>query len=287
MSILTESVKNIIVVASGKGGVGKSTVAVNIAVALAQKGLKIGLLDADIYGPSIPLMLGLKNEKPQYYKDENGNDVFVPYEKFGIKISSIGTYINNDDALLWRGPMAASVFTQLLTSTAWGPLDYLIIDSPPGTGDIQLSLVQTVGVTGAVIVTTPQEVAYVEARKAVTMFRKPEIKVPVLGIVENMSWFTPAEHSDEKYFIFGKDGGKTIAEDLHIALLGQVPLIGHICETADKGLPAVAAGDETYTKVFSDITDELIKMVEIRNSVMKPTEAVQTDPDANGCGAAN
>ena len=287
MSILTESVKNIIVVASGKGGVGKSTVAVNIAVALAQKGLKIGLLDADIYGPSIPLMLGLKDEKPQYYKDENGNDVFVPYEKFGIRISSIGTYIKNDDALLWRGPMAASVFTQLLTSTAWGPLDYLIIDSPPGTGDIQLSLVQTVGVTGAVIVTTPQEVAYVEARKAVTMFRKPEIKVPVLGIVENMSWFTPAEHPDEKYFIFGKDGGKTIAEDLHIALLGQVPLIGHICETADKGLPSVAAGDETYTKVFSDITDELIKMVEIRNSVMKPTEAVQTDPDANGCGAAN
>ena len=176
------------------------------------------------------------------------------------------------------------MFTQLLKDTEWGELDYLVIDSPPGTGDIQLTLVQTVGVTGAVIVTTPQEVASVEARKAITMFKKPEIKVPILGIVENMSWFTPAQHLDEKYYIFGKDGGKTISEELNIRLLAQVPLIGTICETADKGLPSSVAGDEIYENVFESLTDNLIEMVKIRNSVLKPTEAVKVDPNAEGCG---
>lgn len=278
------SIKNIIVVASAKGGVGKSTVSVNIAVSLAKKGLKVGLLDADIYGPSIPLMLGLTNEKPQFYVNEQGKEVFVPYEKYGLKVTSVGFYIDPKEALLWRGPMAASVFTQLLKDTEWGELDYLVIDSPPGTGDIQLTLVQTVGVTGAVIVTTPQEVASVEARKAITMFKKPEIKVPILGIVENMSWFTPAQHIDEKYYIFGKDGGKTISEELNIRLLAQVPLIGTICETADKGLPSSVAGDEIYENVFESLTDNLIEMVKIRNSVLKPTEAVKVDPNAEGCG---
>lgn len=278
------SIKNIIVVASAKGGVGKSTVSVNIAVSLAKKGLKVGLLDADIYGPSIPLMLGLTNEKPQFYVNEQGKEVFVPYEKYGLKVTSVGFYIDPKEALLWRGPMAASVFTQLLKDTEWGELDYLVIDSPPGTGDIQLTLVQTVGVTGAVIVTTPQEVASVEARKAITMFKKPEIKVPILGIVENMSWFTPAQHLDEKYYIFGKDGGKTISEELNIRLLAQVPLIGTICETADKGLPSSVAGDEIYENVFESLTDNLIEMVKIRNSVLKPSEAVKVDPNAEGCG---
>lgn len=278
------SIKNIIVVASAKGGVGKSTVSVNIAVSLAKKGLKVGLLDADIYGPSIPLMLGLTNEKPQFYVNEQGKEVFVPYEKYGLKVTSVGFYIDPKEALLWRGPMAASVFTQLLKDTEWGELDYLVIDSPPGTGDIQLTLVQTVGVTGAVIVTTPQEVASVEARKAITMFKKPEIKVPILGIVENMSWFTPAQHIDEKYYIFGKDGGKAIADELNIRLLAQVPLIGTICETADKGLPSSVAGDEIYENVFESLTDNLIEMVKIRNSVLKPTEAVKVDPNAEGCG---
>ena len=278
------SIRNIIVVASAKGGVGKSTVSVNIAVSLAKKGLKVGLLDADIYGPSIPLMLGLTNEKPQFYVNEQGKEVFVPYEKYGLKVTSVGFYIDPKEALLWRGPMAASVFTQLLKDTEWGELDYLVIDSPPGTGDIQLTLVQTVGVTGAVIVTTPQEVASVEARKAITMFKKPEIKVPILGIVENMSWFTPAQHLDEKYYIFGKDGGKTISEELNIRLLAQVPLIGTICETADKGLPSSVAGDEIYENVFESLTDNLIEMVKIRNSVLKPTEAVKVDPNAEGCG---
>ena len=280
---MTSSIKNIVVVASGKGGVGKSTVAVNIAVSLAEKGLKIGLLDADIYGPSIPLMMGLTGEKPNFYVNDEGKEIFVPYEKYGIKVTSVGFYVAPNEALIWRGPMAASVFTQLLEDTDWGPLDYLIIDSPPGTGDIQLSLVQNIGVTGAVIVTTPQQVATVEALKAITMFRKPDIKVPILGIVENMSWFASASHPEEKYFIFGKDGGKKVAEDNHVALLGQVPLIGHICESGDNGKPSIASDDKMYKDVFADISDRLIEMVNIRNSMLKPTEAVKMDPNAEGC----
>lgn len=279
----TKDIKNIIVVASGKGGVGKSTIAVNMAVALAKKGLKVGLLDADIYGPSIPMMLGLSDAGPQVAGDEN-NQIFIPYEKYGVKVSSIGFYVQPEQALIWRGPMAGSVLSQLLQDTDWGPLDYLIIDSPPGTGDIQLTLVQTIAVTGAVIVTTPQNVAIADARKAVNMFRKPEIKVPILGIVENMAWFTPEEMPNNKYYIFGKEGGKHVAEEYHIALLAQVPLIQSICESGDAGTPNANIDDKRYNEIFSDMADKLVEMVEIRNSVMKPTEAVKVDPNAEGCG---
>ena len=281
---ITDKIKNVIVVLSGKGGVGKSTVAVNIATTLATKGHSVGLLDADIYGPSVPMMFGVEkvDAEKNFYVDADGKEVFLPIEKYGVKINSIGFYVNTSEALVWRGPMAASVFTQLLTQTEWGNLDYLIIDAPPGTGDIQLSLVQTVGVTGAVVVTTPQEVACVEAMKAVTMLRKDEIKVPVLGIVENMSWFTPLAHPDEKYFLFGKEGGKTLAQEVHVALLGQVPLIEGVTDNADKGLPAVASENHVYSETFDKITDKMIEMVDVRNQVLKPTEKVKIDPEA-GC----
>jgi ATP-binding protein involved in chromosome partitioning len=281
---LNNNIKNIIIVTSGKGGVGKSTVSVNIAVSLAKKGHKTGLLDADIYGPSIPIMMGLMNQKPQVEELPDGKQIFTPYEKYGVKVSSIGFFIHPEQAMVWRGPLAASVFTQLLNDNKWGDLDYLIIDAPPGTGDIQLSLVQSVPVTGAVIVTTPQEVAVVDARKAVNMFKNPEIKVPILGLVENMSWFTPKELPENKYYIFGKNGGADAAEKLHVRLLGQIPIIQGICEDADNGTPSVLE-DEQYGEIFGELTDNLIEIVDIRNSVLKPTEKVQTDPNAEGCGA--
>ncbi|MDD4142210.1 MAG: Mrp/NBP35 family ATP-binding protein [Bacteroidales bacterium] len=280
---LNNKIGNIIVVASGKGGVGKSTVSVNIAVALAAKGLKVGLLDADIYGPSIPIMLGLQDAKPGIAGDDE-KQIFIPVEKYGLKLSSIGFYIQPGQALIWRGPMAASIFAQLLNNTDWGTLDYLIIDAPPGTGDIQLTLVQTAAVTGAVIVTTPQEVSLIDARKAIDMFKKPEIQVPVLGIIENMSWFTPEKHPDEKYYIFGKDGGKNTAEETHIALLGQIPLIQSICESGDNGIPSANVDNPLYRQIFAGIADNLINMTNIRNSVLKPTESVKMDPNAEGCG---
>lgn len=280
---LNNKITNTIVVASGKGGVGKSTVAVNLSVALAQKGYKVGLLDADIYGPSIPIMLGLTDAGPQVVGDED-KQIFVPYEKYGVKISSIGFYIEPRQALIWRGPMAASVFSQLLNDTDWGELDFLIIDSPPGTGDIQLTLVQSTPVTGAVIVTTPQQVAVADARKAIAMFRKQEIKVPVLGIVENMSWFTPAELPDNKYYLFGKEGGKKTAEEFHVALLGQIPLIQSICECGDSGEPSAYIENKEYQKIFSSIADKFIESVDIRNSIVKPTEPVKMDENAKGCG---
>ncbi|MDL2239828.1 Mrp/NBP35 family ATP-binding protein [Bacteroidales bacterium OttesenSCG-928-K03] len=283
---LNNKIENTIVVASGKGGVGKSTVAVNIAVALAQKGYKVGILDADIYGPSIPIMLGLKDAGPQFAGEE-GNEIFIPYEKYGVKISSIGFYVEPEQALIWRGPMAASVFTQLLNDTDWGELDYLIIDSPPGTGDIQLTLVQSTSVTGAVIVTTPQQVAVADARKAISMFRKPEIKVPVLGIVENMSWFTPAEHPENKYYLFGKDGGKKTAEEFNVPLLGQIPLIQSICESGDIGEPTAHIENKQYQEIFSEITNKLIESILIRNAMLKPTEPVKIDENAKGCGGNN
>ena len=283
MSNCDNKIKNTIVVASGKGGVGKSTVAVNLAVALAHKGFKVGLLDADIYGPSIPMMLGLSDAKPQFAGEE-GKEVFLPYEKYGVKISSIGFYVEPGQALIWRGPMAASVFTQLLNDTDWGELDYLVIDSPPGTGDIQLTLVQSTSVTGAVIVTTPQQVALADARKAIGMFRKPEIKVPILGIVENMSWFTPAELPENKYYLFGKEGGKQTAKEFNIALLGQIPLIQSICENGDSGEPAANIDNKQYQEIFASLADKTLEMLDIRNSVLKPTKPVKIDENATGCG---
>ncbi|MBQ0115100.1 MAG: Mrp/NBP35 family ATP-binding protein, partial [Bacteroidales bacterium] len=217
-------VKNIIGVSSGKGGVGKSTIAVNLAVSLAQLGYKVGLLDADIFGPSIPKMLGIEDQ--QLYMHKVGErDLIIPAEKFGVKTLSIGFVVDKDQAVLWRGAMASNAIKQLINDADWGELDYFVIDMPPGTSDIHLTLVQTLAITGAIVVTTPQEVALADARKGVSMFLGDKVNVPVLGIVENMSWFTPASHPDEKYFIFGKDGGKNLAEKLNVELLGQVPLV--------------------------------------------------------------
>ena len=229
-------IKHIIAVASGKGGVGKSTVSANLAVSLQKTGAKVGLLDADIYGPSIPLMFGLTDAKPMAEK-RNGKDVIIPIEKYGIKILSIGFFVDPSQALIWRGPMASNALNQLLRDTVWGELDYLVIDLPPGTGDIHLTIVQEVQVSGIAIVSTPQEVALADARKAFSMFNSDKIKVPILGLIENMSWFTPAELPENKYFIFGKEGGKKLAEEANVPLLGEIPLVQGICESGDMGKP--------------------------------------------------
>ena len=231
------SVKHIIGVASGKGGVGKSTVAVNLAVALARLGYKVGLADADVYGPSVPVMTGTEGERPAA-EEINGKDYITPVEKFGVKWMSIGYFAEKGQALVWRGPMASNALKQLVLQTNWGPLDYLLIDMPPGTGDIHISLVQEIGIEGAVIVTTPQTVALADVEKGVNMFRLDTIGKPVYGLIENMAWFTPEEHPEEKYFIFGKDGGAKMAEVLGIPLLGRIPLVQSIRENGDDGTPA-------------------------------------------------
>ncbi|MFN7602248.1 MAG: Mrp/NBP35 family ATP-binding protein, partial [Bacteroidota bacterium] len=234
---LLPGVKNIIAVGSGKGGVGKSTVTTNLAVALAQAGAKVGLIDADIYGPSIPVMFNCEYEQPEV-KNVNGKNVIQPLQQYGVKLISIGFLTPPDSAVVWRGPMASSALKQFISDAEWGELDYLLIDLPPGTSDIHLTLVQTVPVTGAVIVTTPQKVALADAVKAVAMFKQPAINVPVLGIVENMAFFTPEELPDNKYYIFGKDGGKNLAEKYAVPFLGQIPLVQGIRESGDSGLPA-------------------------------------------------
>ena len=235
------NVKNIIVVASGKGGVGKSTVAANLALALSEGGAKVGLMDADIYGPSVPIMFGVRGERPMMETVE-GKGMIVPLEKHGIKLMSIGSLIDEKQAVVWRGPMASSALKQFLTDVNWGELDYLVIDTPPGTGDIHLTLVQTVPVTGVVMVTTPQDVALADAKKGIAMFGGSQINVPILGLVENMSYFTPAELPNNKYYIFGKEGGKRLAEQLEIPFLGQIPLVQSIREGGDDGIPAMVGG---------------------------------------------
>ncbi|MDR1403944.1 MAG: Mrp/NBP35 family ATP-binding protein, partial [Tannerellaceae bacterium] len=230
-------VKNILAVSSGKGGVGKSTVAANVAVALARSGYKVGLLDADIFGPSQPKMFRVEDARP-YMTEAGGREWIEPVEKYGVKLLSIGFFVNKADATLWRGAMASSALKQLIAEANWGALDYFLIDLPPGTSDIHLTLVQTVAVTGAVVVTTPQEVALADARKGVAMFMGAKVNVPVLGLIENMAWFTPAELPGNNYYIFGKDGGKRLAEELNIPLLGQIPLVQSICEGGDSGAPA-------------------------------------------------
>ena len=246
------NVKNIIAVASGKGGVGKSTVAVNLAVALAQKGAKVGLVDADIYGPSIPLMFDLPDARPM----SNDEQMIVPVEKYGVKLLSIGFFVNAKDALVWRGPMASSALKQMIMEGAWGELDYLLIDMPPGTGDIHISLLQDIPMEGAVIVTTPQAVALADVEKGVNMFRNPNINRPIYGLIENMAWFTPEEHPDEKYYIFGRDGGKDMAAELGVELLGQVPLVQSIRESGDAGEPA-ALGNRPDSLAFINIATRL------------------------------
>ena len=258
-------VKNIIAIASGKGGVGKSTVASNLAVALAMQGAKVGLLDADIYGPSVPLMFDVVDEKPML-TERNSKTIMLPLENHGVKLLSIGFFVTTSQALPWRGPMASKALQQLILDADWGELDYLLIDLPPGTGDIQLSLVGTASLTGAVIVSTPQNVALTDVRKAITMFTHKDIHVPVLGIVENMAYFTPAELPNNKYFIFGKDGAKNLAEELKVPFLGQIPLVQSICEAGDAGRPAVLQKDTPQAKAFLELAGTLAQQVAIANS---------------------
>jgi ATP-binding protein involved in chromosome partitioning len=267
-------VRNIILVASGKGGVGKSTVAVNLAIGLAQLGASVGLLDADIYGPSIPIMLGLRDERPKM-TEVNGKGMIVPLEKFGIKAISIGMLIDEKQAVMWRGPMASSALKQFISDVHWGALDYLVVDMPPGTGDVHLTIVQTVPVTGAVIVSTPQAVAAADARKAIMMFRQPQINVPILGIVENMAYFTPQELPENKYYIFGKGGARKMADQFELPFIGEIPLVQGIREGGDKGLPAVLDDDAVAKGAFMEMAQKVAQNIAIRNTNLDPTKVVQ------------
>lgn len=267
-------VKNIIMVASGKGGVGKSTVAVNLALGLAQEGAKVGLLDADIYGPSVPIMLGLRDERPKMM-DVNGKGMIVPLERYGIKAMSIGLLVDEKQAVIWRGPMASSALKQFISDVYWGDLDYLIIDLPPGTGDVHLTLVQAVPVTGAVIVSTPQAVAAADAKKAIMMFKQPNINVPILGIVENMAYFTPEELPENKYYIFGKGGGSQMAEQFDLPFLGEIPLVQNIREGGDRGIPAIMDDNAVTKDIFMKLAQNIARNVSMRNANLEPTKVVE------------
>jgi len=266
-------VKNIVAVSSGKGGVGKTTIAVNLAVALAGKGYRVGLLDADVFGPSVPKMFNEENYRPEVRREKN-TDVIVPLAKHGVKIMSTGFFVDPSDAVIWRGPMASNFLKQLIMQGDWGELDYLLVDLPPGTSDIHLTLVQEVPVTGAIVVSTPQEVALADAIEGIAMFRTEKINVPVLGLVENMSWFTPAELPSNKYYIFGKDGCKRLAEKMNVRLLGQIPLVQSICEGSDNGEP-VALNDTVTGIAFNDLAGQVIESVEMRNREQRPTIKVE------------
>ena len=263
-------VKNIIGISSGKGGVGKSTVAANLAVALAAKGYKVGLLDADIFGPSMPKMFGVENES-LYMVSQQGRDWIEPVEKYGVKMLSIGFVVDKDAAVLWRGGMASNALRQLITDAWWGDLDYFLIDMPPGTSDIHLTLVQTLAITGAVIVSTPQEVALADARKGISMFTGEKVNVPILGLVENMAWFTPERHPDERYYIFGREGGVKLARQLGVKLLGQIPVVESICEGGDEGRPVALDGSSITGQAFRHVAREVVDACNRRNGTLPPT----------------
>ncbi len=265
-------VKNIIAVVSGKGGVGKSTVAANLALALSQGGAKVGLMDADIYGPSVPIMFGVRGERPMMMEIE-GKGMIVPLEKYGIKLMSIGLLVDEKNAVVWRGPMASSAIRQFVTDVFWGELDYLVVDMPPGTGDIHLTLMQIVPVTGAVIVTTPQDVALADAKKGIAMFGQAQLNVSVIGLVENMSYFTPAELPESRYYIFGKEGGKRLADEYDLPFLGQIPLVQSIREGGDTGMPIMMSNDEITKKAFEEFASHVVRSVAMRNANM-PAEKV-------------
>lgn len=256
------TVKNIIVVASGKGGVGKSTVSANLAIALARNGMKVALVDADIYGPSIPTMFGIKDEQPAV-SALGDKEQMMPIEKYGVKIISIGFFIKPNQGLIWRGPMAANAIKQLLETTVWGDIDYMVIDFPPGTGDIQLTIAQSLNISGAIVVTTPQEIALADARKAASMFGTLGIEIPVVGVVENMSWFTPKQHPDEKYFIFGQGGGERLATELKVPLLTQIPLIMEVGVAADKGLSIFSQTEVAAVKALETLAEKVLSTVEV------------------------
>ena len=268
-------VKNIIAVVSGKGGVGKSTVAANLALALSQGGAKVGLMDADIYGPSVPIMFGLRGERPMMMDVGNDKGMIVPLERYGIKVMSIGFLVDEKNAVVWRGPMASSAIRQFVTEVFWGELDYLVVDMPPGTGDIHLTLVQTVPVTGVVIVTTPQDVALADAKKGIAMFGQAQVNVPIIGLVENMSYFTPAELPNNKYYIFGKEGGKRLAEEYDIPFLGQIPLVQSIREGGDQGVPIMMSDDAISKKAFEDFAAFAVRSIAMRNAQMPKTTPLE------------
>lgn len=277
------NIKNLIAIASGKGGVGKSTVTSNMAVTLAKMGFSVGILDADIYGPSIPIMFDVANERPLSVQ-VNGRPKIKPVENYGVKLLSIGFFIDPNDAVIWRGAMANKALTQLIFDADWGELDFLLIDLPPGTGDIHLSMVQSVPLTGAVVVSTPQTVALADAKKGVAMFAQPEINVPVFGIVENMSYFTPQELPDNKYYIFGQDGAKNLAKDLNTEFLGEIPLVQSIRESGDYGHPAALQTNSPTEKAFSEITKNMLTQLVKRNKELPPTEIVRIT-NTSGCSA--
>ena len=270
---LLPGVKNIIAVSSGKGGVGKSTVAANLAVALARLGHRVGLLDCDIFGPSVPKMFQLTDARP-YSENINGRDLIVPIEKYGVKVLSIGFFVDPDQATLWRGGMACNALKQLIGDANWGDLDYFILDTPPGTSDIHLTLVQTIPITGAVIVSTPQQVALADARKGINMYQNEKVDVPILGLVENMAWFTPAEHPDEKYFLFGREGVKKLAEEMDVPLLGQIPVVQSICQNGDDGTPEALNPANPTGQAFLQLAARVVTQTDKRNLEKAPTTIV-------------
>ena len=274
-------IQNVIAVASGKGGVGKSTVTANLAASLAKMGFKVGILDADVYGPSIPIMFDVAGERPQSVVIE-GKSFIQPIENYGVKILSIGFFTNANQAVIWRGAMASKALNQMIFESHWGELDFLLIDLPPGTGDIHLSIMQALPVTGAVIVSTPQKIALADARRGVAMFQQENINVPVLGIVENMAYFTPEELPDNKYYIFGKEGAKNLATDLNVPLLAEIPLVQGIRESGDTGRPIVLQEGTIQAKAFQQLAQEVVKQVVARNENLPPSEAIRITNTA-GC----
>jgi ATP-binding protein involved in chromosome partitioning len=275
---LLAGVKNIITVVSGKGGVGKSTVAANFALALAQGGASVGLMDADIYGPSQHIMFGVRGDRPLMKDDGTGKGKIVPIEKYGIKMMSIGLLVDEKQAVVWRGPMVSSAIRQFVSDVDWGELDYLVIDMPPGTGDIHLTIVQTVPVTGVIVVTTPQLIALADAKKGIAMFGQAQLKVPVIGLVENMSYFTPAELPENKYYLFGKNGGKNLADEFDIPFLGQIPIVQSIREGGDLGIPIMVSDDAITKQAFIDFTAKAVRGIAMRNADLAPTEIQAVAP---------
>ncbi len=271
---LLPGVRNIIAVSSGKGGVGKSTVAANLAVSLAGMGLRVGLLDCDISGPSVPKLLNIEDARP-YSENIGGRDLIVPVEKFGVKTLSIGFFIDPDQPTLWRGGMACNALKQMIGDAAWGDLDYLVLDTPPGTSDIHLTLVQTIPITGAIIVSTPQEVALADARKGINMYRDEKVAVPILGLVENMAWFTPEQHLDERYFIFGNGGVSRLAKQLGVPLLGQIPLVASLCGDSDNGNPPALQPTEPMGHAFQQLAARVVTATDRRNLEQEATKVVR------------
>ena len=270
---LLPEVKNIIAVSSGKGGVGKSTVSANLAISLARLGYSVGLLDTDIFGPSVPKMFQLEDARP-YAIEKDGRQLIMPVEQYGVKLLSIGFFVNKDTATLWRGGMACSALKQLIADADWGELDYLILDTPPGTSDIHLSLLQTLSITGAIIVSTPQQVALADARKGIDMYTNDKVNVPILGLVENMAWFTPERHPDEKYYIFGKEGCKQLAEEMNVPLLAQIPVVQDICENGDNGTPAALNVASPTGQAFIALAQSIVTVTNRRNAEREKTKRV-------------